>query len=300
MSALHVKLFNQFKEITDAARNAVSRHICPMLEGARVKGEYDKMLADLYDEWQASCRAAAAALKHASYPNELTPMPTLPIDDEEHQPCRQMAAVLIERTIYDEFTAGRWFDAASENIKNNPNCANHSKTCACHKGLEGWTYAENVETVKQLEAFYAEHYDAEKDEAYMAMVRSVANARGVPFENELQRQRKQKADLERCEELQFAKKKAKAEKRKNWVFICYQDVGDDILKHTKGKTMHGFYRVVRKADCYEFTIMDTQLMHPDWWKAIAEKHVERFPLDMVMGVKDTAFENVTPDKIHQG
>lgn len=104
--------------------------------------------------------------------------------------------------------------------------------------------------------------------------------------------------MERYEEIEAAKKKAKAEKRKGWVFICYQNVGEDILKHTNGKTMHGYYRVVKKADCYEFMIMETDLTHPDWWKAIAEKHVERIPLDMAMGVKDTAFEDVTPEKIH--
>jgi hypothetical protein len=298
-SALHVKLFNQFKEITDAARSMVSRHIYPMLEGARVSGEHDKMLADLYEEWQASCRAAAAALQRTLYPNEYKPMPKMPVDDEEHQPCRQMAAVLIERTVYDEHIAQRWFHAAAENIKNHPNCANHSKTCACQMGLDDWTYADNLETVKQLQAFYEAHYEEEMDEDYMAVVRAVANMRGTTFEKELQRQRKQEADLKRYEALEAAEKQAKAEKRKTWAFICYQDVGEDVLKHTKGRTMHGFYKVTKTADCYEFMIMETELRHPDWFKAVAEKHVERIPLSMAMGVKDTAFENVTPDKIHQ-
>jgi hypothetical protein len=144
------------------------------------------------------------------------------------------------------------------------------------------------------------YHDEEKDEDYLAVVRAVANIRGVPFENEMQRQRNQKADLERYEAVEVAKKEAEAEKRKTWVSICHQDVGDEILKHINGKTMHGYYKVTRTAHCYEFMSMDTNLNHPDWWKAIANKHVERFPLDMAMGVKDTAFKNVTHDKIYQG
>jgi hypothetical protein len=296
-SALHVKLFNQFKEMTDAARSMVSRHIYPMLEGGRAF-DSDAVLADLYEEWQAGCRAAAGALQRTLYPNEEVAMPRLPNDDEEHQACRQMAAVLIERTVYDEFTAQRWFHAAAENIKNNPACANHPKTCACKMALEGWTNADNLETVKQLQSFYEAHYEEEKDEAFLAIIRAVANMRGTTFEKQLERVRKEKADLERYEALEAAKKEAKAARRKTWAFICYQDVGEDILKHTKGKTMHGYYKVTKTADCYEFMLMETELSHPDWHKAVAEKHIERIPLDMAMGVKDTAFENVTPEKIH--
>jgi hypothetical protein len=318
----------------------VSRHIYPMLEGARVSGEHDKMLADLYEEWQAGCRAAAAGLQRTLYPNEYAPMPKMPNDDEEHQPCRQMAAVLIERTVYGEQVAQRWFHPAAENIKNHPNCANHSKICACHEGLKGWTYGSNQLEAQLLEAFYKAHYEEEKDEAYLEAVRSaakfrgrsfeqqmemeramkaaisevreeekdeaylavaraVANMRGTTLEYELQRQRKQKADLERAEALEAAKKKAKAERRKGWVFICYQDVGEDALKHTNDEAMHGYYKVTKTADCYEFMLMETDMQHPSWHQAIAEKKVQRIPLDMAMGVKGSAFENVTPDKIYQ-
>jgi len=297
-AALHVKLFNQFKEITDAARSMVSRHIYPMLEGGRAF-DSDVVLADLYEEWQAGCRAAAAGLQRTLYPNEYAPMPTLPNDDEEHQPCRQMAAVLIERTVYGEQVAQRWFHAAAENIKNNPVCANHPSTCACKKALEGWTYADNLEAVKQLQAFY-EARNEENDEDYISVVRAVANMRGTTFEYEMERQRKQKADLERYEALEAAEKEAKAERRKGWAFICYQNCGPEIEKHNDGKCMHGFYRVVKTADCYEFTLMETDLWHPDWQEAARDHAVWRFPLYMTMGVKDTAFENVTPDKIHQG
>jgi hypothetical protein len=298
-NALHVKLFNQFKTITDDARSAVSRIIQPLLNGVRMSGTHDKALADLYTEWQACCRAAAGALAHAIYPNELLPMPTLPIDDDEHAPCRQMAAVIIERTIYDEFTAERWFHAAAENIKNHPNCANHSKSCPCQTGLDGWTYPDILEKVKQLDDFYKAHYNEENDPEYVAEVRAVANVRGVSFENELARRRRQKADLERDEEIQVAKKAAKAEKLKDCVFICYQDVHDKYTKYNNGNIMHGWFRVVKTATHHEFTIMDTGGMHhPDWHNAVANKQVWRFPLDVIMGVKDDTFENVTPDKIH--
>jgi hypothetical protein len=93
--------------------------------------------------------------------------------------------------------------------------------------------------------------------------------------------------------------KVNEEQRKTWAFICYQDVGEDILKHTNGATMHGYYKVTKTATHYEFMIMDTGgLQHKDWHTAVANKHVERFPLEMPMGVKNTAFENVTPDKIY--
>ena len=297
-AALHVKLFNQFKEITDAARNAVSRHIQPLLNGARLSGEHDKMLADLYEEWQAGCRAAAAGLQRTLYPNEYQPMPHLPNDDEEHQPCRQMAAVLIERTIYDEHTARVAFERATQAILNEPKCANHPKTCACQLALEGWKQYGNKEQVDLLAGFYHAHHDREKDEGYIQAVRDLAHHYGIAFEQMLERERAEKAEWEAADERAAAREAAKAERRKGWAFICYQDCGPEIEKYNDGKCMHGFYRVVKAADCYEFTLMETDLWHPDWQEAARDHEVWRFPLDMQMGVKGTTFENVTPDKIH--
>jgi hypothetical protein len=225
-------------------------------------------------------------------------MPRLPIDDEEHQPCRQMAAVLIERTVYDQQIAGRWFHAAAENIKNNPSCANHPSTCACKKALEGWTNADNLETVKQLKSFYEAHYDSEKDEGYLQAVRDLAHQYGISFEQMMERERAEKAEWEAADERAAAKEAAKAERRKGWVYFCYQDVSRDICKYNDGKALHGFYRVVKTDKCYEFTIMECEMQHPEWQEAVLNKEVWRFPLDMPMGVKGTTFENVTPDKIH--
>jgi len=297
-ASLHVKLFNQFKEITDAVRSAISRHIQPLLNGAHLSGERDKMLADLYEEWQAGCRAAAAALERTLYPNEYQPMPALPIDDEEHQPCRQMAAVLIERTIYDEHVASHPFAKATQAVLNQPKCANHPKSCACQLALEGWKQYGNEDQVELLIAFYQAHYDREKDEAYLQAVRDIARMRGITFEMMLEKERAEKAEWEAADARAAAREAAKAEQRKQWVFICYQDCGKDIADHNDGKTLHGFYRVVKTAERYEFTIMECELGHPDWQNAVRDKEVWRFPLDMPMGLKGTAFENVTPDKIH--
>jgi len=85
--------------------------------------------------------------------------------------------------------------------------------------------------------------------------------------------------------------------KKEWVFICYQDCDDNVTKHNEGKALHGFYRVVKKADCYEFTIMECDFRHYDWQKAVRDREVWRFPLDMPMGLEHTAFKNVTPDMI---
>lgn len=296
-SALYSKLFNQFKEITDAARCMVSRHIYPMLEGARVSGEYDNNLAELYEEWQAGCRAAAAGLQRTLYPNEYQPMPKMPVDDEEHQPCRQMAAVLIERTIYDEHVARCPFERAVQAILNEPKCANHPKTCACQLALEGWKQYGNKEQVELLAAFYHAHHDREKDEGYLQAVRDLAHRYGISFEEMLEKERAEKAEWELMEQKAIAKAAAKAEERKKWVFVCYQNCDEEITKYNDGKSLHGFYRVVKTAERYEFTIMECDLGHPEWQNSVRNKEVWRFPLDIKMGVKGTAFENVTPDKI---
>ena len=297
MSALYIKLFNQFKAITDDARSAVSRHIVPMLEGARVKGENDAQLVELYNEWQAGCRAAAAALAHGPYPNELTPMPMMPVDDDEHAACRQMAAVLIERNIYNECIAQRWFDAAAMAIKNNPNCANHSKSCACQLAIEGWAYDANLETVNQLKAFYAEHYEKEKDEDYVAAIRSIALSRGITIEEEMAGWRRQREHNAALLAKEAAAQAANAEMLKDCVFINYQELDAADLK---AYNLHGYYKVTKTAECYMFMLMETPFMHPDWRDAVADKKVTKVPLSMMMGVPKTSFQNVTPDKIHMG
>jgi hypothetical protein len=156
-SALHTSLFSKLSEITCDARAAASRHIQPLLRGEHLGGENDTILIDLYQVWQAAARAAAAALKRDLYPNESAEMPEMPVDDEGHQSCRQMAAVLIERNLYGEHTGGSWFDEAADAIKKNPSCADHPACCACKKALEGWTSTASRMQVQLLEAFYKAH-----------------------------------------------------------------------------------------------------------------------------------------------
>jgi hypothetical protein len=153
--------------------------------------------------------------------------------------------------------------------------------------------------VQLLTAFYEAHYDAEKGEDYVHAVRELAKRYGITFEEMLERERAQKAEWELMEQKAVAKMAAKAEQRKQWVFICYQDCDKEVSKYNGGKCLHGWFHVVKTATHHEFTIMDTGGMeHPSWYEAVANKEVWRFPLEVPMGVKGTTFEGVTPDKIH--
>jgi hypothetical protein len=292
---MSVALFNQFKEMTDAARSDVSRHIQPMLNGVRVNGENDKMLEGFYAKWQAMCRAAAGALAQAIYPNEKLEMPKMPFDDEEHQACRQMAAVIIERTIYDEHVASRWFQEAVKNILEKPSCANHSKSCACQMGLDGWTYEPNKNEARLLAEFYKAHYDIEKDEDYVAEIKSIAKSRGITFEEEMKGWRMQRNHNKAMIAKKAAKEAALLKLTYDCVFICYQDLNEADLK---AYNLHGWYKVTKTAECYEFMLVETPFQDPYWRHAVADKKVTKIPLTKMMGVSNTSFQKVTLDKIH--
>ena len=136
----------------------------------------------------------------------------------------------------------------------------------------------------------------ENDPKYLEAVRHLAKAYGISFKEMLEEER-----------IRFAKntgigvyysylKVAEQKIRDECVYFCYQDVGDDALKHTNGEMIHGYYRIVKTNDSYEFTLMETDMEHPSWKKRIKDKHVTRFPLEVEMGMG--SFVNVTPDKIH--
>jgi hypothetical protein len=292
---MSVALFNQFKEISDAARSDVSRMIQPMLNGVRVNGENDKMLEELYMKWQAMCRASAGALERPLYPNERMPMPKMPVDDETHQACRQMAAVIIERNIYDEHIAGRWFHEAVKNILENPSCANHSKMCACQMGLNGWTYEPNKNEARLLAEFYKTHYDIEKDEDYVAEIKSIAKSRGITFEEEMKGWRMQREHNKAMIAKDAAKKAALLKLTHDCVFIGYQDLNEADLK---AYNLHGWYKVTKTAEWYEFMLMETPYQDPYWRMAVADKKITRVPLTKIMGESNTSFQKVTSDKIH--
>jgi hypothetical protein len=249
MSALHMKLFKQFKTMKVVACEAISVAVAPLINCK--KEPYNvAVLTDLYAEWQAICRASAAALQRTPSANELLPMPYIPIDDEEHMPCRMMAGILIERTIYDEHVVGYLLKPAVDLVIKNPSCAKHVKECACKKILEGWEDYWNVREIEILKAFFNA---CELEDSKMNV-------------------------LSKC------------------VFFCYQDLDADATKYLNGKTLHGIYYIVKKEDCYEFTLVETTLTSQVWLENAAKKKVTKFPLTAIMGVG--SFVNVTPDKIH--
>lgn len=134
------------------------------------------------------------------------------------------------------------------------------------------------------------------DSEYLEAVRTLARAYGITFEEMLERERRAFAKDARfkVDGLEYIPDQQKI--RDQCVFFCYQEVGEDLYKHTGGETFHGWYRIVKTDTCYEFTLMDTDMEHESWQKRITEKHVTRFPLDVLMG--SGSFKSVTPDKIH--
>ena len=279
MSELYVATYNTFKMLSDSARSAVSSHVYPMLEGHRVNGSNDAALVMLYRKWQVSMRAMAAALEEHPYANARAEMPEMPADDEEHTPCRQMAAVLIERTIYGEHAAWRWLAPTAKAITENPACASHPNSCACKKGLYGWTYPDALKTVDALKEFY-------KANSYMDTVRNLAAHYGISEAQMLEREAAQQA-LIAAAKLEDEKRQAAHKKMLDGcAFVQYYDKG-----------MMGYYKVTKRVDHYEFMLMDTPFQHPDWLTAIRKREITKIPLDVELGKPDTYFENVTPEKI---
>lgn len=139
-----------------------------------------------------------------------------------------------------------------------------------------------------------------KNADYLQAVHGLAKAYKITFEQMLERERKGFAEMEEqrsANEEAFNKQQAAKEKiLKECVWFCYQDLGDDVYKYTNGEAIHGYYRIVKTDTCYEFTIMETDMRHESWQKRISEKHVTRFPLEVVMGTG--SFKDVTPDKIY--
>jgi len=140
----------------------------------------------------------------------------------------------------------------------------------------------------------------ESDPEYLKAVRYLAKCYKISFEEMLERERKSftnQADHQADSQAQVSLEQAAKQKiRAECVYFCYQEVGNDVYKHTNGVMIHGWYRIVKTDTSYEFTLMDTDLEHESWQKAIKEKHVTRFPLDIRMGTG--SFKDVTPDKIY--
>jgi len=99
------EIFNRYKEITDKSGLEVIKAIMYLLkpEGGYSKFQ-DEIVVQRYTLWQADARALDAACGKTWYAGMQGPL-VMPPDDEEHKPCRMMAAVLIERNIYSDFVA---------------------------------------------------------------------------------------------------------------------------------------------------------------------------------------------------
>jgi hypothetical protein len=140
-----VQTFNQYKAIVDNSCSAVARSIMFLLKPTMGYPRHSEdVIKEYYKTWQSDCRAMDAACQQTWHSSTQDEMIKIPQDDEEHKPCRMMAAVIIERTIYDEHIAGENLVEAVDLIRANlDTCARHPSTCACHH-TEGWTYANDT------------------------------------------------------------------------------------------------------------------------------------------------------------
>lgn len=134
-----------------------------------------------------------------------------------------------------------------------------------------------------------------KSADYLQAVHGLAKIYNITFEEMLERERKGFAEFEKFQAVKAAKEAHQKKIRDECVYFCYQDLGHDVYKHTNGEMIHGWYRIVKTETCYEFTLVETDMQHLLWQKSMNEKHVTRFPLE-VMG--EGSFKDIPPEKIH--
>lgn len=166
--------YNRYKSIVDSSGAAVIRSIMYLL---RPNGDYpvisDEVLYDRYKQWQSDCRAMDAACEQTWHSSRQGPL-IMPPNDADHVACRRMAAVLIERDIYDEFVARESLADAVEIVRENlVICAKHPRSCACradgNRYNNRWSYA-NKTLVDDL------YHELESHASYQAPVASVSGA----------------------------------------------------------------------------------------------------------------------------
>jgi hypothetical protein len=217
-----------------------------------------------------------------------------------------MAEVLLIRET-NEHAATRPFTkaadalAAAESRGENIATAEHPSSCACQKAFEGWTTRENLEMVKNLAGYIKTKKASPR---YEVAIKSLAASFGMTVEKflaseerelERQRLRRENAAREFQEQLEVATLEAeKREKlRSECVSFCYQEISfSDQDKYLGGRSLHGLYRIVKKEDCYEFTLHETTMYDPSW----RENRIIKVSLDAPMGVG--SFAPVSPEKIH--
>jgi hypothetical protein len=143
----HVVLFNVFKPRVDDACSQVTRRIMHLLrpnDGFPKHATWE--IQEKFDIWRAERRAMDAGVG-SSYHTD-APMIKMPPADAEHSLCRRMAAVIIERTVYDEFVAQVYLPELIEAIEKSPDCYKHDASCPCHN-TAGWTY-KNLKSLMDL------------------------------------------------------------------------------------------------------------------------------------------------------
>jgi hypothetical protein len=148
-----VEIFNRYKSIVDASATLLCRAIMHLLKPSDGYPTFSNaVIEERHKSWQADCRAMDAACGESRHSGKQGSL-SMPAEDEEHKPCRQMAAVLIERDIYGEHNARHNLVSAIERIRANlSTCAHHPPSCACkteRRGYCKWTY-ENKDLVEAL------------------------------------------------------------------------------------------------------------------------------------------------------
>jgi len=141
--------FNRYKSIVDSSGAAVIRTIMYLLkpkDGYPVMS--DEVLHERYKQWQSDCRAMDAACEQTWHSSRQGPL-IMPRNDADHAACRRMAAVLIERDIYDEFIASESLADAVKMVRENlVICAKHPRSCACRADANRynsrWSYANKT------------------------------------------------------------------------------------------------------------------------------------------------------------
>jgi hypothetical protein len=147
------KLFHKYKEMTDAARDAVSLTLKPFLMGLEAHNT-NEHIEDLYFKWQKACRESADALNLYQPQNETSAMPTLPPNSVEFFSCRRFWAILIERNLFGDHVAGKHLNSAIKMEMINKSCMHHPSTCACKLILDGWMYEDDGIATDKLRQFY--------------------------------------------------------------------------------------------------------------------------------------------------
>lgn len=152
-----VEIFNRYKVIVDKSAAFLCRAIMHILKPSDGYPTFSNaVIEERHKSWQADCRAMDAACGESWHSGKQGSL-SMPAEDEEHKPCRLMAAVLIERDIYGEHCARENLRSAIESIRENlSTCARHPPDCACKAEGHGypvssckWTY-ENKERVEAL------------------------------------------------------------------------------------------------------------------------------------------------------